>query len=241
MLRTWLEVFTELPWNKRSKDSIDLARSREVLDEDHHGLQKVKRRILEFLAVKKLNPEGQGQTLCLVGPPGVGKTSLGRSVARATGREFVRISLGGIHDESEIRGHRRTYVGAMPGRIIEGLRKAGTRNPVFLLDEVDKLGSGMHGDPAAALLEVLDPAQNGTFQDSYLGVPFDLSEVLFIATANVEEGIPGPLHDRMDVLRLEGYTAEEKLAIAREHLLGRQIAAAGLKASQLRISVAALK
>ncbi|MEM1450858.1 MAG: endopeptidase La [Planctomycetota bacterium] len=241
MLRTWMEVFTELPWTERSADTIDLARAREVLDEDHHGLEKVKRRILEFLAVKKLNPEGQGPTLCLVGPPGVGKTSLGRSVARATGRAFVRISLGGVHDESEIRGHRRTYVGAMPGKIIEGLRKAGTRNPVFLLDEVDKLGSGIQGDPASALLEVLDPAQNGTFQDSYLGVPFDLSEVLFIATANVEEAIPGPLHDRMDVLRLAGYTAEEKLAIARGHLVARQRAAAGLKAAQMKISVAALK
>lgn len=241
MLRTWLEVFTELPWNTRSRDLVDLSRAQEVLDADHHGLEKVKRRIVEFLAVKKLNPEGQGPTLCLVGPPGVGKTSLGQSVARATGREFVRISLGGVHDESEIRGHRRTYVGAMPGKIIEGLRKAKTRNPVFLLDEVDKLGQGMHGDPASALLEVLDPAQNGTFQDNYLGVPFDLSEVLFIATANVEERIPLPLSDRMDVIRLAGYTAEEKLAIAREHLFARQRAAAGLKAAQLKISVAALR
>ncbi|MEM9803068.1 MAG: endopeptidase La [Planctomycetota bacterium] len=241
MLRTWMEVFTELPWNERSEDTIDLRRAHEILEEDHEGLEKVKRRILEFLAVKKLNPEGQGPTLCLVGPPGVGKTSLGRSVARATGREFVRVSLGGVHDESEIRGHRRTYVGAMPGKIIEGLRKAGTRNPVFLLDEIDKLGAGMHGDPASALLEVLDPAQNGTFQDSYLGVPFDLSEVLFLATANVEERIPGPLHDRMDVLRLAGYTDAEKLAIARRHLLGRQRAEAGLTASQLRVSVPALR
>lgn len=241
MLRTWMEVFTELPWNTRSKDTLQLDAAQEVLDADHHGLEKVKRRILEFLAVKKLNPEGQGPTLCLVGPPGVGKTSLGQSVARAMGREFVRVSLGGVHDESEVRGHRRTYVGAMPGKIIEGLRKARTRNPVFLLDEVDKLGAGMHGDPSSALLEVLDPAQNGTFQDNYLGVPFDLSEVLFIATANVEEQIPGPLHDRMDVLRLSGYTEAEKLAIARKHLLGRQRTAAGLKASQLKISVAALR
>lgn len=241
MLRTWMEVFTELPWNARSKDTIDLGKARAVLDADHHGLEKVKRRIIEFLSVKKLNPEGQGPTLCLVGPPGVGKTSLGRSVARATGREFARISLGGVHDESEVRGHRRTYVGAMPGKIIEGLRKAKTRNPVFLLDEVDKLGSGLHGDPASALLEVLDPAQNGTFGDNYLGVPFDLSEVLFIATANVGERIPGPLMDRMDVLRLPGYTAEEKLAIAREHLLGRQRKQAGLTATQFKVSVAALK
>ena len=241
MLRTWMEVFTELPWNTRSKDTLQLDAAQEVLDADHHGLEKVKRRILEFLAVKKLNPEGQGPTLCLVGPPGVGKTSLGQSVARAMGREFVRVSLGGVHDESEVRGHRRTYVGAMPGKIIEGLRKARTRNPVFLLDEVDKLGAGMNGDPSSALLEVLDPAQNGTFQDNYLGVPFDLSEVLFIATANVEEQIPGPLHDRMDVLRLSGYTEAEKLAIARKHLLGRQRTAAGLKASQLKISVAALR
>lgn len=241
MLRTWMEVFTELPWNERSKDSLDIANAQDILDADHHGLDKVKRRIIEFLAVKKLNPGGQGPTLCLVGPPGVGKTSLGRSVARATGREFIRISLGGVHDESEIRGHRRTYVGAMPGKIIEGLRKAKTRNPVFLLDEIDKLGSGMHGDPASALLEVLDPAQNHTFQDNYLGVPFDLSEVLFIATANVEEGIPGPLRDRMDVIRLSGYTAEEKLVIAREHLLGRQRKEAGLTAAQLKISLAALR
>lgn len=241
MLRTWVEVFTELPWNERSEDLLDLSMAREILDKDHHGLEKVKRRIIEFLAVKKLNPGGQGPTLCLVGPPGVGKTSLGRSVARATGREFIRISLGGVHDESEIRGHRRTYVGAMPGKIIEGLRKAKTRNPVFLLDEIDKLGSGMHGDPASALLEVLDPAQNHTFQDNYLGVPFDLSEVLFISTANVEERIPGPLHDRMDVIRLAGYTAEEKLSIAREHLLARQRKEAGLKATQLKISVAALR
>ena len=241
MLRTWMEVFTELPWNARSEDTLKLDAAREVLDEDHHGLEKVKRRILEFLAVKKLNPEGQGPTLCLVGPPGVGKTSLGQSVARAMGREFVRISLGGVHDESEVRGHRRTYVGAMPGKIIEGLRKARTRNPVFLLDEIDKLGAGIQGDPSSALLEVLDPAQNGTFQDNYLGVPFDLSEVLFIATANVEERIPGPLHDRMDVIRLAGYTEGEKLTIARKHLLSRQRAAAGLKASQLRISVPALR
>ena len=241
MLRTWAEVFTELPWNDRSDDLLDLSKAQDVLDQDHHGLDKVKRRIIEFLAVKKLNPGGQGPTLCLVGPPGVGKTSLGRSVARAMGREFVRISLGGVHDESEIRGHRRTYVGAMPGKIIEGLRKAKTRNPVFLLDEVDKLGAGMHGDPASALLEVLDPAQNHTFQDNYLGVPFDLSEVLFIATANVEDRIPGPLRDRMDVIRLAGYTAEEKLSIAREHLFARQRKEAGLKASQLKVSVAALR
>ena len=241
MLRTWMEVFTELPWNERSKDTLQLDVAQQVLDADHHGLEKVKRRILEFLAVKKLNPEGQGPTLCLVGPPGVGKTSLGQSVARAMGREFVRVSLGGVHDESEIRGHRRTYVGAMPGKIIEGLRKARTRNPVFLLDEVDKLGAGLHGDPSSALLEVLDPAQNGTVQDNYLGVPFDLSEVLFIATANVEEQIPGPLHDRMDVLRLSGYTEAEKLAIARKHLLARQRSAAGLKPGQLKVSVAALR
>jgi len=241
MLRTWMEVFTELPWNERSKDTLQLDVAQQVLDADHHGLEKVKRRILEFLAVKKLNPEGQGPTLCLVGPPGVGKTSLGQSVARAMGREFVRVSLGGVHDESEIRGHRRTYVGAMPGKIIEGLRKARTRNPVFLLDEVDKLGAGLPGDPSSALLEVLDPAQNGTVQDNHLGVPFDLSEVLFIATANVEEQIPGPLHDRMDVLRLSGYTEAEKLAIARKHLLARQRSAAGLKPGQLKVSVAALR
>ena len=241
MLRSWLEALIELPWAKRSPDSLDLARAREVLDEDHYGLEKVKRRILEFLAVRKLNPSGQGPTLCLVGPPGVGKTSLGKSVARALDREFVRVSLGGVHDEAEIRGHRRTYVGAMMGNVMTGLGKAGTRNPVFMLDEVDKLGRGIHGDPSSALLEVLDPAQNDTFQDNYLGTAFDLSEVLFLATANYLENIPGPLRDRMEVISLPGYTEEEKLEIAKRYLVHRQREAAGLTARQCKVSVAALR
>ena len=240
MLRTWFDVFVELPWNRFTEDHLDLARAEAILDEDHHGLEKVKRRILEFLAVRKLNPKGQGPTLCLVGPPGVGKTSLGRSIARAMGREFARASLGGVHDEGEIRGHRRTYVGAMLGRILDALRRVGSANPVFVLDEMDKLGSGLHGDPAAALLEVLDPAQNDTFVDNYLGVPFDLSRVLFLATANVLEGIPLALRDRLEVIHLPGYTEEEKLAIARRYLVKRQLAAAGLRRAQCTITSAAL-
>jgi ATP-dependent Lon protease len=241
MLRTWCEVFVELPWNTTSEAGIDLARARRILDEDHYGLESVKKRILEVLAVRKLNPTGQGSTLCLVGPPGVGKTSLGRSVARAMGREFARTSLGGVHDEAEIRGHRRTYVGALPGAILNGIRKAGTRDPVFVLDEMDKLGAGLHGDPGAALLEVLDPAQNDTFEDNYLGVPFDLSRVFFIGTANVLESIPGPLRDRLEVIELPGYTEEEKLEIAKRYLVRRQLASCGLKAGQCRIGVRALK
>lgn len=242
MLRSWLELFTELPWNTASEDDLDLARAEGVLDEDHHGLEKVKQRILEFLAVRRLNPKGQGRALCLVGPPGVGKTSLGRSVARALGREFVRVSLGGINDEGEVRGHRRTYIGALPGRIVDGLRRAGTHNPVFLLDEVDKLGqAGFHGDPSSALLEVLDPAQNHTFVDNYLGVPFDLSNVLFMATANVLDTLQPALRDRLEVLHIPGYTAEEKLEIARRYLVGRQLEACGLTARQCRWRVGALR
>ncbi len=241
MLRTWLETVAELPWNTVSADNLDLARASDVLDEDHFGLELVKRRVLEFLSVRRLKADGQGPTLCLVGPPGVGKTSLGESLARAMGRKFVRLSLGGVYDESEIRGHRRTYVGAMPGGIITGLRKAGTRNPVFLLDEVDKLGRGAHGDPSSALLEALDPAQNHTFRDSYLDLPFDLSSVLFVATANVLHTLPGPLRDRLEVIQIPGYTAAEKLEIARRYLVRRQREASGLLASQLKLPVPTLR
>ncbi|MBS63517.1 endopeptidase La [Salinisphaera sp.] len=235
MVRTYLELMAELPWSKLSKDRIDIDESREILDEDHYGLDKIKRRILEHLAVHKLNPEGKAPILCFVGPPGVGKTSLGRSIARAMNREFVRASLGGVHDESEIRGHRRTYVGSMPGSIITHLRKAGTRNPVFMLDEMDKLGASAHGDPASALLEVLDPAQNDSFNDHYLGVPFDLSKVMFIATANVLDAIPGPLRDRMEVIEVPGYTREEKLQIAKRYLIDRALEQAGITPEQCTI------
>jgi ATP-dependent Lon protease len=241
MLRTYLEWLTELPWSAVSPDRIDIAEARRILDEDHYGLDRVKRRILEYLAVRKLNPRGKSPILCFVGPPGVGKTSLGHSIARATGREFARVSLGGVHDEAEIRGHRRTYIGALPGNIIQALRKAGTRNCVLMLDELDKLGTGLHGDPSAALLEVLDPAQNATFRDNYLGVPFDLSEVMFIGTANVLEAIPAPLRDRMEVIDLPGYTEDEKLQIARRYLVDRQLEANGLSAAQCTIDDAALR
>jgi ATP-dependent Lon protease len=229
MVRSYLEWLTELPWRIEDEPPIDIAEARRVLDEDHFDLEKIKRRILEFLAVRKLNPDGKGPILCFVGPPGVGKTSLGQSIARAVGRKFIRVSLGGVHDEAEIRGHRRTYVGAMPGNIIQAIRRAGERNCVMMLDEIDKLGAGgFQGDPASALLEVLDPEQNGTFRDAYLGLPFDLSRVLFIATANVLDTIPGPLRDRMELVRLSGYTAEEKVAIARGHLIPRQLRQNGL-------------
>ncbi len=240
MVRTYLEWMAELPWSKLSTDKLDIPAARAVLDEDHYGLDKIKRRILEHLAVHKLNPKGGGSILCFVGPPGVGKTSLGQSIARATGRRFVRTSLGGVSDEAEIRGHRRTYVGALPGKIISGLKSADTRNPVFMLDEIDKLANSFRGDPAAALLEVLDPEQNDSFTDNYLGVPFDLSQVMFIATANVMDTIPGPLHDRMEVLTLSGYSRDEKLEIARRYLIRHQIVAAGLTPAQCEITDAAL-
>jgi ATP-dependent Lon protease len=240
MVRTYLDWLIELPWSKLSEESIDIEHARQVLDEDHYGLEKIKRRILEFLAVRKLAPEGKSPILCFVGPPGVGKTSLGQSIARATGRKFIRASLGGVHDEAEIRGHRRTYIGALPGNIIQNVRKAGTRNPVFMLDEMDKLGRGVQGDPSSALLEVLDPEQNSTFRDNYLGVSFDLSKVMFIATANVLEAIPGPLRDRMEVIQLSGYMEEEKVEIAKRYLVRRQLEANGLKAEQFEITDEAL-
>ncbi len=226
---------------RRPEAAIDIAEARRILDEDHYGLEKIKKRILEYLAVRKLNPSGKSPILCFVGPPGVGKTSLGQSIAKATGRKFERLSLGGVHDEAEIRGHRRTYIGSMPGNVIQSLRKAGTRNCVLMLDEVDKLGAGgFHGDPASALLEVLDPEQNATFRDNYLGVPFDLSGVMFICTANVLDTIPGPLRDRMEIIQLPGYTAQEKLQIARRYLVARQLEATGLAAEQCAIGDDAL-
>ena len=233
MVRTYLDWLIELPWSKRSEDVIDIAKAREILDDEHYGLEKIKKRILEYLAVRKLNPDGSSPILCFVGPPGVGKTSLGKSIAHAMGREFVRASLGGLHDEAEIRGHRRTYMGALPGNIVQGLRKAGTNNPVFMLDEMDKLGAGgFHGDPSSALLEVLDPAQNNTFRDNYLALPFDLSQVMFVATANVLDAIPGPLRDRMEIIELPSYTSEEKLEIAKRYLVARQLEANGLTPEQ---------
>jgi ATP-dependent Lon protease len=241
MVRTYLDTLIEVPWSKYSAGEIDIADARSVLDADHYGLEKVKRRILEFLAVRKLKPDGKSPILCFVGPPGVGKTSLGKSIALATGRKFIRASLGGVHDEAEIRGHRRTYIGAMPGSIIQNIRKAGTHDCLFMLDEVDKLGSGFQGDPSSALLEVLDPEQNATFVDNYLGIPFDLSKVFFIATANVLDAIPGPLQDRMEVIEIPGYTEEEKLQIARRYLVGRQLKANGLTLDNCTISNDALR
>jgi len=240
MVRTYLDWLIELPWKTPEPATIDIAAARRILDEDHYGLEKIKRRIIEFLAVRKLAPEGRSPILCFVGPPGVGKTSLGQSIARALGRKFVRVSLGGVHDEAELRGHRRTYIGALPGNIIQAIKKAGTRDCVMMLDEVDKLGQGFHGDPSAALLEVLDPEQNNSFRDNYLGVPFDLSKVVFITTANVLDSIPGPLRDRMEIIPLPGYTEEEKLEIAKRYLVKRQLEANGLKADQVQIGDAVL-
>lgn len=242
MLRTWLELMAELPWKAEPQKAMDIAEARKVLDDDHYGLEKIKRRILEYLAVRKLNPEGKSPILCFVGPPGVGKTSLGQSIARATGRKFQRVALGGLHDEAEIRGHRRTYIGALPGNVIQALKRAETRSGVLMLDEIDKTGAGgFHGDPSSALLEVLDPEQNAKFRDNYLGVDFDLSRVLFIATANILDTIPGPLRDRMEIIQLPGYTEEEKLQIARKYLVNKQLEANGLQMAQASFTDAALR
>ena len=238
---SYVEMLADLPWNKLSDDNTDLVHAQEVLDRDHYGLAKIKRRLIEYLAVRKLNPTGRGPILCFLGPPGVGKTSLGTSIADALGRKFARISLGGIRDESEIRGHRRTYIGSMPGRIIQELRRLGTRNPVLMLDEIDKLGSDMRGDPASALLELLDPRQNDKFVDRYLDVPFDVSQVIFIATSNYIEGIPAPLRDRMEIISLPGYTEREKLHIAKNYLVGRALEENGLKPEQCRFEDDALR
>ncbi|WP_428493325.1 endopeptidase La [Rhodopila sp.] len=241
MVRTYLEWLSELPWKLGEEKPIDIAEARQVLDQDHYALEKIKRRILEFLAVRKLNPEGRGPILCFVGPPGVGKTSLGQSIARATGRPFIRVSLGGVHDESEIRGHRRTYIGSLPGNIIQAIRRTGSRACVMMLDEIDKLGAGgFQGDPSSALLEVLDPEQNNSFRDAYLGVPFDLSRALFIATANQMDTVPAPLRDRMEVVSLSGYTEDEKLAIARRYLVPRQLRHNGLSQQQVAFTDPAL-
>ncbi len=241
MVRTYLDWLTELPWSLPEEKVIDIAEARRILDEDHFGLEKIKGRIIEYLAVRKLAPHGKAPILCFVGPPGVGKTSLGQSIARALSRPFVRVSLGGLHDEAEIRGHRRTYIGSLPGNIVQGIKKAGARNCVMMLDEIDKMGRGIQGDPSAAMLEVLDPEQNATFRDNYLGVPFDLSRVVFIATANMLDTIPGPLQDRMEIISLPGYTEDEKLEIAKRYLLRRQLEANGLKGEQAEIDAEALR
>src|ERR671916_665752 len=236
VIRTWLEFIIELPWNKSSEDKLDLNEARRILDEDHYGLEEIKERILEFLAVVKLRPDSKSPILLFVGPPGVGKTSLGRSIARAMGRQFERFSLGGMRDEAELRGHRRTYIGAMPGRIIQSLRRAGVNNPVMMLDEIDKLGNDYRGDPASALLEILDPQQNNTFRDHYLDLPFDLSRVFFIATANQLGPIPAPLRDRMEIIQLTGYSYQEKLHIARQYLVPRQTVESGLQPGQFTVT-----
>ena len=241
MVRSYLDWLIELPWALPPEKTIDIPEARRILDEDHFGLEKIKSRIIEYLAVRKLAPQGKAPILCFVGPPGVGKTSLGQSIARAMDRPFVRVSLGGVHDEAEIRGHRRTYIGALPGNIIQAMKKAGSRNCVMMLDEIDKMGRGIQGDPSAAMLEVLDPEQNSTFRDNYLGVPFDLSRVIFIATGNMLDGIPGPLQDRMEIISLPGYTEDEKLEIARRYLVRRQLEANGLKPEQAEIDLEALR
>jgi ATP-dependent Lon protease len=241
MVRTYLDWLVELPWKVPAEKPIDIAEARRILDEDHFGLEKIKTRIIEYLAVRKLAPLGKAPILCFAGPPGVGKTSLGQSIARAMGKTFVRVSLGGVHDEGEIRGHRRTYIGALPGNIIQGIKKAGARNCVMMLDEIDKMGRGVQGDPAAAMLEVLDPEQNSTFRDNYLAVPFDLSRIAFIATANNLETVPGPLLDRMEIISLPGYTQDEKLEIARRYLVRRQLEANGLTSEQAEIETEALR
>jgi ATP-dependent Lon protease len=241
VIRTYLEWLVDLPWSKETEDNLDIAHARETLDEDHYDLEEVKDRILEYLAVRKLNPDSPGPILCFVGPPGVGKTSLGRSIAKALGREFERISVGGVRDEAEIRGHRRTYIGALPGTIIRALRDAGTRNPVFMIDEIDKMGADFRGDPASAMLEVLDPAQNASFRDHYLDLPFDLSKTLFICTANTLDTIPSPLLDRMDVISLSGYTEDEKFGIAKRYLVPKQLDAHGLDLEQISFSDRALR